>query len=131
MSGGQSQFVQLRFASPLPLLPGDRFVVRANVADAGGGRLATIGGGQILGLSNTRQEGTDGRFIFLGLPAGAVSLEAWDPDTRQTGHATVQVAENAPTELTIAASTAASGVRTRKSFSALSRCASARQGRKC
>ena len=54
MRGGQSQFVQLRLASPLPLLPGDRFVARANVADAGGGRLTTIGGGQILGLSNAR-----------------------------------------------------------------------------
>jgi selenocysteine-specific elongation factor len=54
MTGGQRQFVQLRLASPLPLLPGDRFVVRANVADAGASGLTTIGGGQILGLSNVR-----------------------------------------------------------------------------
>jgi len=54
MTGGQRQFVQLRLASPLPLVPGDRFVARANVADAAGSRLTTIGGGQILGLSNTR-----------------------------------------------------------------------------
>jgi selenocysteine-specific elongation factor len=54
MTGGQKQFVQLRLASPLPLVPGDRFVARANVADAAGSRLTTIGGGQILGLSNTR-----------------------------------------------------------------------------
>ncbi len=54
MTGGQRQFVQLRLAAPLPLVPGDRFVVRANVAAAGGGGLTTIGGGQILGLSNVR-----------------------------------------------------------------------------
>jgi selenocysteine-specific elongation factor len=54
MAGGQKQFVQLRLASPLPLVPGDRFVVRANVASSGVSGLTTIGGGQILGLSNTR-----------------------------------------------------------------------------
>ena len=31
MTGGQKQFVQLRLASPLPLVPGERFVVRANI----------------------------------------------------------------------------------------------------
>ena len=54
MTGGQKQFVQLRLASPLPLVPGERFVVRANIADAGVSGLTTIGGGHILGLSNTR-----------------------------------------------------------------------------
>jgi selenocysteine-specific elongation factor len=54
MTGGQRQFVQLRLASPLPLVPGERFVVRANVADSGVSGLTTIGGGQILGLSNMR-----------------------------------------------------------------------------
>jgi selenocysteine-specific elongation factor len=54
MTGGQKQFVQLRLASPLPLVPGERFVIRANITDTGGNRLTTIGGGQILGLSNTR-----------------------------------------------------------------------------
>jgi selenocysteine-specific elongation factor len=54
MTGGQKQFVQLRLATPLPLVPGERFVVRANLAGAGGTGLTTIGGGQILGLSNTR-----------------------------------------------------------------------------
>jgi selenocysteine-specific elongation factor len=53
LAGGQRQFVQLRLAAPLPLLPGERFVVRANLAGSGAG-LTTIGGGQILGLSNTR-----------------------------------------------------------------------------
>ena len=54
MNRGQRQFVQLRLAAPLPLVPGERFVVRANVAGAGAGGLTTIGGGQLLGLSNTR-----------------------------------------------------------------------------
>jgi selenocysteine-specific elongation factor len=54
MTGGQRQFVQLRLAAPLPLAPGERFVVRANVAEAGVRGLTTIGGGQILGLSNAR-----------------------------------------------------------------------------
>ena len=54
MTGGQRQFVQLRLASPLPLVPGERFVARANVAAAGASGLTTIGGGQILGLSNAR-----------------------------------------------------------------------------
>jgi selenocysteine-specific elongation factor len=54
MAGGQRQFVQLRLASPLPLVPGEKFVVRANVTGTGGSGLTTIGGGQILGLSNMR-----------------------------------------------------------------------------
>jgi selenocysteine-specific elongation factor len=54
MTGGQKQFVQLRLASPLPLVPGERFVARANVADGGVSGLTTIGGGQILGLGNVR-----------------------------------------------------------------------------
>ena len=38
MTGGQKQMVQLRLATPLPLVPGERFVVRANVAGSGGHR---------------------------------------------------------------------------------------------
>ncbi len=54
MTAGQSQMVQLRLAEPLPLAPGDRFVLRANVAAEGQGGLVTIGGGRILGTSNAR-----------------------------------------------------------------------------
>ena len=54
MTGGQKQFVQLRLASPLPLVPGERFVVRAGVGGSGVAGLTTIGGGQIVGLSNVR-----------------------------------------------------------------------------
>jgi len=53
MVGGQIQFVQVRLAAPLPLVPGERFVVRANLPGSDAG-LTTIGGGQILGLSNVR-----------------------------------------------------------------------------
>jgi selenocysteine-specific elongation factor len=54
MTGGQTQMVQLRLAEPLPLVPGDRFVIRANVNTDGQSGLTTIGGGRILGISNTR-----------------------------------------------------------------------------
>ena len=51
---GQKQMVQLRLAEPLPLAPGDRFVVRANLPAQDQSGLATIGGGRILGVSNVR-----------------------------------------------------------------------------
>jgi selenocysteine-specific elongation factor len=54
MTAGQQQMVQLRLAQPLPLVPGDRFVIRANVADPVRGGLTTLGGGRILGVSNVR-----------------------------------------------------------------------------
>jgi selenocysteine-specific elongation factor len=65
MTGGQNQMIQLRLAEPLALTPGERFVVRANVSgsglrseatarQAGGTGVTTIGGGQILGISNVR-----------------------------------------------------------------------------
>jgi len=46
--------VQLRLAQPLPLVPGDRFVVRANVTDPVREGLTTLGGGRVLGVSNVR-----------------------------------------------------------------------------
>jgi selenocysteine-specific elongation factor len=54
MAGGQRQMVQLRLAEPLALAPGERFVLRANVASAGQSGLSTIGGGRILGVGNVR-----------------------------------------------------------------------------
>jgi selenocysteine-specific elongation factor len=54
MTPGQKQMVQLRLADPLPLVPGDRFVVRANLPSQDQTGLATIGGGRILGVSNMR-----------------------------------------------------------------------------
>jgi len=54
MTGGQRQFVQLRLAAALPLVPGERFVIRANLPGPGAAGLTTIGGGQILGLNDSR-----------------------------------------------------------------------------
>jgi selenocysteine-specific elongation factor len=54
MSAGQKQMVQLRLAEPLPLVPGERYVVRANLAGPGQSGLVTVGGGRILGVSNQR-----------------------------------------------------------------------------
>jgi len=54
MAPGQRQMVQLRLAEPLPLVPGDRFVLRANLPAQDQTGLATIGGGRILGVSNVR-----------------------------------------------------------------------------
>ncbi len=54
MSGGQRQMVQLRLAEPLAVVPGERFVARANLGVAGQSGLVTIGGGRILGTSNVR-----------------------------------------------------------------------------
>ena len=51
---GESQFVQLRLREPVGVAPGERFVVRASVPGLAGGRVTTIGGGRILGTSNTR-----------------------------------------------------------------------------
>jgi selenocysteine-specific elongation factor len=54
MAADQRQMVQLRLAEPLPLVPGERFVVRANLPGQDQTGLATIGGGRILGVSNVR-----------------------------------------------------------------------------
>ncbi len=54
MSGGQRQMVQLRLAEPLPVIPGERFVARANLGQADHAGLVTIGGGRILGTTNVR-----------------------------------------------------------------------------
>ena len=54
MTSGSRQFVQLRWAEPLAVVPGERFVLRANVAAPGQSGVITIGGGRILGRSNVR-----------------------------------------------------------------------------
>jgi selenocysteine-specific elongation factor len=54
MRPGQRQMVQLRLTEPLPIWPGDRFVLRANLGAEGQSGLVTIGGGRILGTSNAR-----------------------------------------------------------------------------
>jgi selenocysteine-specific elongation factor len=54
MVAGQKQMVQLRLAEALPLVPGERFVLRANLPSQDQSGLATIGGGRIFGISNVR-----------------------------------------------------------------------------
>lgn len=54
MAAGDKQMVQLRLAEPLPLVAGERFVLRANLPAEGQTGLVTIGGGRILGTSNVR-----------------------------------------------------------------------------
>jgi len=54
MSAGQKQMVQLRLAEPLPLVPGERYVLRANLTGPGQSGLVTVGGGRILGVGNQR-----------------------------------------------------------------------------
>lgn len=51
---GQTQLVQLRLAQPLPLLPGECYVLRANLPGQGQTGLVTIGGGRILALSDRK-----------------------------------------------------------------------------
>jgi selenocysteine-specific elongation factor len=54
MKAGDRQMVQLRFAEPLPVVPGERFVIRANLPGEGQGGLVTAGGGRIVALTNVR-----------------------------------------------------------------------------
>jgi selenocysteine-specific elongation factor len=51
---GQTHMAQLRWTAPLPLAPGDRFVVRANLPASNRTGLVTVGGGIILGVDNVR-----------------------------------------------------------------------------
>lgn len=51
---GQCQLVQLRLVQPLPLLPGECYVLRANLPGQGQTGLVTIGGGRILALSDRK-----------------------------------------------------------------------------
>lgn len=54
MTPGQTQMVQMRLVEPLGVAPGQRFVVRANLAHSERGGLTTIGGGRVLGVSNLK-----------------------------------------------------------------------------
>jgi len=82
MTAGQQQMVQLRLTQPLPLLPGERYVLRANLPGLSQGGLITIGGGRILGISNVRLrrkkpwtiEGLAARREVLDDPAGWCEL---------------------------------------------------------
>ena len=51
---GESRFVQFRLAEPLAVAPGERFVIRAGMANLAGGAVTTLGGGRVLGTSGIR-----------------------------------------------------------------------------
>lgn len=74
---------------------------RADGSAVPAGRVDAYRGADWLGVSTTRQEGEDGRFLFALMPVGTLSLEAWDPDTRQVGRATVQIREGETTGVEI------------------------------
>ena len=50
----RAHLVQLRLANPLALAPGDRFIIRTALGGIEREGLTTIGGGRLLGVSNTR-----------------------------------------------------------------------------
>lgn len=50
----RTHLVQLRLSEPLGVAPGDRFVIRAGIPNYMDGRVTTIGGGRVLGVSDTR-----------------------------------------------------------------------------
>ncbi len=54
MQAGESQLVQLRFDTPLPLAPGERFVLRANFGMPGISGIVTVGGGRLFATINAR-----------------------------------------------------------------------------
>ncbi|MCL4177125.1 MAG: selenocysteine-specific translation elongation factor [Verrucomicrobia bacterium] len=74
MGGGERQLVQIRLSEPLALVPGERFVLRANVSAEGQSRLITIGGGRILGTGNVRLRRQRPR-ILEGLAARRSALD--------------------------------------------------------
>ncbi len=54
LAPGSSQMVQLRLGRPMPVAPGDRFVIRTDLGGSAGGRLTTIGGGRVVSTVNIR-----------------------------------------------------------------------------
>ncbi len=51
---GRRHLVQMRLDEPLAVVPGERFVIRGPLAGVAGGRVTTLGGGRVLGVSNKR-----------------------------------------------------------------------------
>jgi len=98
--GGGDQTVTVTL-QPVGAIKGT--LVRADGTPVPAGRVDAYQNGQWLGVSPTYQENTPGEFLFNPMPTGAITLEAWDPDSRQTGQATVVVQANTTTTLTLQA----------------------------
>jgi len=96
--GGGNQTVTVNL-QPVGSIKGT--LVRSDSTPVPAGRVDAYQNGQWLGVSPTYQENTPGEFLFNPMPTGAISLEAWDPDSRQTGQATVVVQANTTTALTL------------------------------
>jgi len=74
---------------------------RADGGPVTAGRVDAYQGGRWLGVSPTRMDGVGGRFRFQVLPTGPISLEAWDPDSRQLGKGVVNVVAGDTSEVSI------------------------------
>lgn len=74
---------------------------RADGTLVSAGRVDAYQGGRWLGVSPTRMDGVNGRFRFQVLPTGPISLEAWDPDSRQMGKGVVNVVAGETSDITI------------------------------
>jgi hypothetical protein len=74
---------------------------RADGSLVSAGRVDAYLGDRWLGVSPTRMDGVNGRFRFEVLPTGPISLEAWDPDSRQMGKGVVNVVAGQTAEIVI------------------------------
>jgi hypothetical protein len=93
-AGGGDQRVVVRL-QPVGSIQGT--LLRADGSRVAAGRVDAYQGSRWLGTSTTFVQfpgeagPIEGQFMFESLPVGAIRLEAWDPDSRQVGQATVQV----------------------------------------
>jgi len=90
LAPGARQAVQLRMQHPLALAPGERFVLRANMPGAAGGKVTTVGGGRILDTSG-RRLGRKREWVLSALSARLSALDsppAWcELNAREAGEA--------------------------------------------
>lgn len=102
--GGGNQTVTVRL-QPVGRIQGT--LVRADGTPVAAGRVDAYQGGRWLGTCPTFVQfpsdpaPVPGHFMFDPLPTGAIRLEAWDPDSRQTGEATVSVLADQTSTLTL------------------------------
>ena len=94
--GDQTVTVQLQ---PVGSIQG--LLYRADGSLVPAGRIDAYQAGRWLGTSPTYQNNVQGQFQFNPVPTGPIQLEAWDPDSRQVGNATVQVNAGQMTQVNI------------------------------
>jgi hypothetical protein len=102
--GGGNQTITVRL-QPVGRIQGT--LLRADGTPVAAGRVDAYQGGRWLGTCPTFLQfpgdpaPVAGHFMFDPLPTGAIRLEAWDPDSRQVGQATVNVDANQTVVLTM------------------------------